>query len=255
LEAQGFSSTVDTALPSPPQMGYSAPMAAKKAGPKKTMTKAAGKSGKDPKTAKKASTHVQKPDRVDPSRKLREQVLREAGFMCANPRCRAILVLELHHVVWVKDGGPTDASNLLALCRNCHGLHTINKIDRETIRHWKGLLVALNSAFNRESMDLLLFLKQPAAQELWISGDGVLRFAGLIAARLVEMQNITSGGQRSTRVVFIPNGSREIPPPMPTPGSAVKLRLTERGTALVDSWLDGDDLSYAKALGGEASTA
>lgn len=233
--------------------------AAAKPDPKKRSTKKNPSFKEAAEPAKKRTPtslpQAAKPERVDPSRKLREQVLREAGFMCANPRCRAILILELHHVVWVKDGGPTDASNLLALCRNCHGLHTINKIDRETIRHWKGLLVALNSAFNRESMDLLLFLKHPTAQELWISGDGVLRFAGLIAARLVEMQNITSGGQRSSRAVFIPNGSREILPPTPTPGTAVKLRLTERGAALVDSWLDGDELSYAKALGGEVSSA
>ena len=55
----------------------------------------------------------------------RQLVLLEAGYKCANPSCRHILTLELHHIVWVKDGGGNDLENLLALCPNCYSLHTV----------------------------------------------------------------------------------------------------------------------------------
>lgn len=35
--------------------------------------------------------------------------------MCGNPRCRHILTLELHHIVWVRDGGGNEASNTTVL--------------------------------------------------------------------------------------------------------------------------------------------
>src|SRR5690242_13197636 len=82
----------------------------------------------------------------------RQQVLMEAGYKCGNPTCRHILTLELHHMVWVKDGGGNEPSNLLALCPNCHALHTNGHIPETAIRHWKGMLVALNHAFDRKSM-------------------------------------------------------------------------------------------------------
>src|SRR5687768_8506061 len=93
---------------------------------------------------------------------VRDEVLREACYMCGNPRCRHILTLELHHMVWVKDGGGNDPTNLIALCPNCHSLHTQGHIPESAIRHWKGILHALNHAFNKESMDLLLYLNRPS---------------------------------------------------------------------------------------------
>src|SRR5436853_5196339 len=118
---------------------------------------------------------------------IRDEVLREAGYKCANPTCRNILTLQLHHMVWVKDGGKNEANNLLALCGHCHDLHTQGHIPASAISHWKGILHALNHAFSKESMDLLLFLAKPSFENIWYTGDGVLRFAGLIAAGLVEI--------------------------------------------------------------------
>ena len=43
------------------------------------------------------------------------EVLIEAGYRCAVPTCRTILALDLHHIEEVKDGGPNEPSNLLAL--------------------------------------------------------------------------------------------------------------------------------------------
>ena len=60
----------------------------------------------------------------NPPPSMRDEVLREAGHKCANPTCRNILTLQLHHMVWVKDGGGTEAINLIALCGHCHDMHT-----------------------------------------------------------------------------------------------------------------------------------
>ena len=67
---------------------------------------------------------------ISPS--VREIVLIEAGHKCANPTCRHILTLELHHIVWVKDQGGDDPDNLLALCPNCHSLHTQGHISEKS---------------------------------------------------------------------------------------------------------------------------
>ena len=70
----------------------------------------------------------------------RQLVLLEAGYMCANPACRRILVLELHHIEWVKDGGGNEPSNLLPLCPNCHALHTAGHIPHEPTKPANDLL-------------------------------------------------------------------------------------------------------------------
>src|SRR5438045_571534 len=85
-------------------------------------------------------------------------VLTEAGYRCAVPTCRNILALDMHHIVEVKDKGPNEQSNLLALCPTCHALYTRGMIPQEAIYAWKTMLVALNHAFDRESISNLLFL-------------------------------------------------------------------------------------------------
>ena len=84
---------------------------------------------------------------------VRQIVLLEAGYKCANPSCRHILTLELHHIAWVKEGGSNDPSNLVALCPNCHSLHTTRHIPHQAINAWKSLLVSLNNP-HRVSADL-----------------------------------------------------------------------------------------------------
>lgn len=44
----------------------------------------------------------------------------------------------------------------------------------------------MNHAFSKESMYLLLFLYDRGKEPHWYTADGVLRFAGLFAAGLVE---------------------------------------------------------------------
>lgn len=160
--------------------------------------------------------------------------------MCGNPRCRHILTLELHHMVWVKDGGGNEATNLIALCPNCHSLHTSGYIPDSAIRHWKGILHALNHAFNKESLDLLLFV-HAVPQDIWYSGDGILRFSGLIAAGFVEIV-YTQVGEGVTVEGFLTR--RKTPP-----ASAHRIALTDKGRAFVEAWLNGDENAFRVSVG------
>ncbi|CAN5717453.1 HNH endonuclease signature motif containing protein [soil metagenome] len=56
------------------------------------------------------------------SRKLRRLIEHRDGG-CRIPGCTARRGLEVHHIVHWEDGGATDTSNLLSLCRRHHALH------------------------------------------------------------------------------------------------------------------------------------
>jgi hypothetical protein len=123
-------------------------------------------------------------------------------------------------------------------------MHTQGHIPGSAIRHWKGLLHALNHAFNKEGMDLLLYLSQAGIETIWYTGDGLLKFAGLVAAGLVEIAE----SQFSVGVRY---GSNSAPTSPPT--TALRVKLSDKGKLLVDSWLRGDEAPYKAALEGSAS--
>jgi HNH endonuclease len=164
---------------------------------------------------------------------MRQAVLMEAGYKCANPTCRHILTLELHHIVWVKDGGGNDPSNLVALCPNCHSLHTTGHIPKDAVDTWKSLLVSLNNP-HRASADLLLVLYnegQGLAQvtdqssqppPFRFTGDGLGVLAGILTSGLVEISRRFSGAS------FTGGG-------MPS----FEVRLTDAGRRLVEAWRSG----------------
>ncbi len=140
----------------------------------------------------KMSRSDQKRKTIPPATK--QLVLLESGYMCANPRCRHILTLEIHHIIWVRDGGGNEPSNLLALCPNCHALHTREHIPQEAIRTWKGMLIALNS-INRNSIDILIYLYRQHnnffGRHIRYSADTALQLAGLINSGLLEIASAT----------------------------------------------------------------
>jgi hypothetical protein len=150
----------------------------------------------------------------------------EAGYRCAVPTCRTILALDLHHIVDLQDGGGDDVSNLLALCPTCHALYTRGTITRDAIHSWKGILVALNQAFDKESISNLLFLKGVGPNGPFISGDGVLKFSHLISAGLAAFG------------VAMQNG----------PLILYRVTLTGRGNQIVDAWFSGDRGAVQAAL-------
>ncbi len=164
-------------------------------------------------------------------------VFAEAGYKCANSTCRNQLVLELHHIVWVKDGGPTTVANLLALCGHCHNLHTMNEISAASIQTWKAILQSLNNP-HRMSADLLLFLyadeEQAAAASadaekrvpFTFTGDSLGMLAGLLNAKLIKITD------RVGNYGYFGGGTPYF-----------KVALTDKGKALVKVWRGDEALA------------
>lgn len=82
-------------------------------------------------------------DRKTISPKLRDKLLREAGYRCANPPCRTTLALHLHHMIEVCEGGGDTMENLIALCPTCHSLFHAGIISRDAISEWKSRLLKI----------------------------------------------------------------------------------------------------------------
>jgi hypothetical protein len=153
---------------------------------------------------------------------VKREVLMEAGYRCAVPTCRTILTIDLHHMIPVSKKGGNEAYNLIALCPNCHALFHKGIITEEAIRNWKGMLTALNHAFDLETIDLLLFLSKNEQQikDLYLSGDGVLKFTRLISAELAGFYSAEADFMRN---IFW-----------------YKVYLTDKGRIFVESWSKGE---------------
>jgi hypothetical protein len=55
-----------------------------------------------------------------------------------------------------------------------------------SLRAWKHLLLALNQAFDQRAIDLILALG--ALRNLYVTGDGVLSCAGLVASGYLDVR-------------------------------------------------------------------
>jgi len=117
---------------------------------------------------------------------IRRQILHEAGYKCANPICRMVLAINMHHLDQVSEGGGNTLDNLIALCPNCHTLHHKGVIPHESLRTWKTLLVGLNEAFDKKAIDILLTLRK--IPKITLRGEGMIDIAGLIASDLIEWE-------------------------------------------------------------------
>jgi hypothetical protein len=181
--------------------------------------------------------------RKDIPASVRLSLLMEAGYKCGNPACRNVITLEHHHIEYVSEGGGDEPSNLLTLCPYCHSMHHAGQIPLEAVRHWKGLLVALNQAFDRRGMDLLLFLHRTVKSPIMYSGDGVLTFAGLIGAGLVGLTT----SQVSIAPGWVSSGTG-------FEGTGVfgqtshHVGLTPKGRLLVEARLKGDEKMFVDLI-------
>lgn len=137
----------------------------------------------------------------------------------------------------------------IALCGFCHDLYHKGEITREAIRYWKGILVALNHAFNHETIDDLLFLhKIHDSSLLQVSGDGVLRFSRLIAAGLATFSVVVID-LTTHRDVWLDFERPQISDyVIETYQRRYRVCLTEKGLMLVDAWLKGDRAAVEDAL-------
>jgi hypothetical protein len=151
----------------------------------------------------------------------RSIVLHECGYKCANPACRMVLTLEIHHLEQVSEDGSNEPSNLLALCPNCHALHHSGRIPHTSIRAWKHLILALNHAFDTRLVDLLLALRKLGG--VIVSGDGVLQCAQGVSSGLIE-------------VIFRVQPENYL------------VRLTTKGRHFVTNWEAGDEQAAMAAI-------
>jgi len=148
----------------------------------------------------------------------RTKVLTEAGFRCGVPTCRGILSVDLHPLTQIDEDGAEDASNFIALCPTCHEAHRLGTITTEALHTYKSVLMALSSAFDIHTIDLLLFLVGVTRDALIVSGDGVLAFAGLAAAGYAEVRMTANNGKLLVNYA---------------------VNATPRGRLLVDAWKTG----------------
>jgi hypothetical protein len=171
----------------------------------------------------------------------REMALLEAGYKCANPNCRHVLTLELHHIVWVREGGGNELENLLALCPNCHSLHTKGHIPSKAVLAWKSLLVSIGNP-NRGAVDFLLVLEgeekrveadaglDAPAPKFRFTGDSLPFLAPLLTSGLIEV---------SKRYIGASSGAAH---------PSFEVGLTERGRRLVYAWVEGSPEGVKNAL-------
>jgi hypothetical protein len=200
-------------------------------GKKKTATKAAKK-----KAGRKKTGPASRSLRAS----TRTAVLMEAGYRCANPRCRDILVLELHHIEWVKDGGGNEPRNLVCLCSTCHKLHTMGHIPKSAILAWKAVLESLNNP-HRGAVDLLLVLAgdEDGKRQSTDHGTPPFRFTGDSLASLAPL--LTSGTLEISRRFL---GATMWGGAHPS----FEVRLTERGRRLVAAWREGNPTKVKEAV-------
>jgi len=160
---------------------------------------------------------------------IKRQVLHDSGYRCGNPICRTIITLDIHHIVQVSEEGKDNPNNLLALCPNCHSLFHKKIITLESVRAWKMILVSLNNAMDKKTLELLLTLSS-FKDELYISGDGILQCSPLIAGHYVDAR----------RKSFATT----------TAGISVtySVKINERGKRLLDAWKNGDQEKVVQAL-------
>lgn len=153
----------------------------------------------------------------------RRQVLHEGGYRCANPACRMVLAMNIHHLDPVSEGGSNTFDNLIALCPNCHTLHHQGVIPHESLRAWKILLLSLNEAFDRKAVDVLLVLRK--VPKINLKGEGMLEISGLISSDLVKWK------QHHT--------------------DSFDIMLSQKGSSFIEAWVSGR-LNEAISAGGEA---
>lgn len=163
---------------------------------------------------------------------IKRQVLVEAGYRCGVPTCRALLILDLHHIIDVAEGGGNESGNLLPLCPTCHALYTRGSIPRDAIHAWKVVLVSLSAAFDRRTIDDLIFLDeiQQTQKDFVCTGDGVSRFTQLYAAGLAKYQRFH--GLRGGMNV-----------------DSYRVEITSKGQRLLEGWRAGNSSAVDTALG------
>jgi HNH endonuclease len=160
---------------------------------------------------------------------VRRDVLIEASYRYAVPRCLTAIAIDVHHID--EDPSNNDPSNLIALCPTCHSAFHRKTYSVEAIKFWKLMLQQLNAAYDRNTINLLLMLAE-FEEAKWdkyeVTGDGFLAFSPLFASGLIQV-NVFH------RAAF----SRGIP--------YYEVKLSDKGRAIMKAWKDGDPKALPEA--------
>ncbi|HVV69614.1 MAG TPA: HNH endonuclease signature motif containing protein [Gammaproteobacteria bacterium] len=134
--------------------------------------------------------------------KLKRELMREVGWRCAIPTCRANSPLEHAHINPVKNNGKNDFFNLIILCKNCHGRFHDKKEKYMTLEEMiniKKNLMVLNHRYNSyEKRILEYFLDNPEADKtlplldrdidiMYLIKDGLLVHDGKTGANIIGL--------------------------------------------------------------------
>jgi hypothetical protein len=158
---------------------------------------------------------------------IKTQILTEAGYRCAVPTCRELLLLQLHHIYQVSEQGKDEPDNLVALCPTCHAYYHAGHISRQAIFAYKSMLVAIHRGFDLESIDRLMFLEPLAKNSLIVTGDSLLHFDRLIAAGLATFD--MKSNNRDLLVTYA-------------------VDLSPKGRMLIEAWRSGDHLKIQNVV-------
>ena len=165
---------------------------------------------------------------------VKREILIEASYRCAVPRCMTPLAIDIHHI----DENPAnnDPSNLIALCPTCHGAFHRKTYTAEAIRFWKLMLQQLNAAYDRNTINLLLMLarlEESGWKHFEVTGDGFLAFSPLLASELIKVTVFH-------RTAY----DRGMP--------YYEVTLSERGQATMKAWKEGNPAALPRTDQGPA---
>lgn len=160
---------------------------------------------------------------------LRRDVLLEAGYRCAMPRCGAETT-EIHHIVDYATVKEHTFSNLIALCPNCHARVTKGQIDRPSVKQIKANLSLVSGRYGDLEVRILRnFAENQDDTTISLPGGWDLLVSYLIQDGLLKK---APKGQR----IAIGNRSTEFSL------SPERYILTEKGQLFIDQWMRADPL-------------
>ena len=106
------------------------------------------------------------------------------------------------------------------------------------------MIVAANEAWSKETLNNLLFLDSPIGKQLYLTGDGVVKFSDLIVSGLafteqIDFVNLGRKKSESAIMVELPSNYPYAVPASELAKQAYIVKLTERGKRLVQAWKEG----------------
>lgn len=126
---------------------------------------------------------------------LVRSLMLEAGYRCSIPTCRAVQPLEIDQLDDYADVRAHDFANLVALCRNCHGMKGSGprNLDRKALRQVKANLGLMNQRYNDTERRILeYFVQHPDEDKVVLPATDIL-FQYLIRDGLLAEEQEPTG--------------------------------------------------------------